>query len=163
MVLRVALDEAYPWIVISVCDAIEDVRGRRPRAAGRTQDHCVTVTSYWKPWACSFPQHGPGKKHNRGIRLSSWQLQLVEVAPGAFLRGLIHTDGWRGLNRVTAKGRRYEYPRYQFSNRSDDIRELFTDACDLLGVEWRPWGRFHISVARRDAVARLDAFIGPKC
>lgn len=60
------------------------------------------------------------------------------------------------------KGRTYEYPRYQFSNRSDDIRQPFTYACDLVGVAWRPWGRYHISVARRDAVLRLDEFVGPK-
>jgi hypothetical protein len=51
---------------------------------------------------------------------------------------------------------------YQFSNRSDDIRRLFTDACDRIGVAWRPWGRFHVSIARCEAVATLDTFIGPK-
>lgn len=53
-------------------------------------------------------------------------------------------------------------PRYQFSNRSDDIRRLFTDACDLLDIAWRRWGRWHISVARRDSVAKLDEFVGLK-
>jgi hypothetical protein len=37
----------------------------------------------------------------------------------------IHSDGWRGNNRVVATRKRYSYPRYQFSNRSDDIRALF--------------------------------------
>jgi hypothetical protein len=60
------------------------------------------------------------------------------------------------------KGRDYAYPRYQFSNRSDDIRRLFTYACDLLGIAWRPWSRYHISVAQRDAVRVLDRFVGPK-
>jgi hypothetical protein len=63
---------------------------------------------------------------------------------------------------VRVKGRDYAYPRYQFSNRSADIRRLFTQTCDQLGVAWRPWGPFHISVARREAVAKLDRFIGPK-
>jgi hypothetical protein len=39
---------------------------------------------------------------------------------------------------------------------------LFTQTCDQIGVAWRPWGRFHVSVARREAVATLDTFIGPK-
>ena len=94
--------------------------------------------------------------------LADWQQDIVDVAPEAFLRGLIHTDGWRGSNKVTVKGRNYEYPRYQFSNRSDDIRRLFTDTCDALGIAWRPWGRWHVSVARKNAVAAMDAFIGPK-
>ncbi len=86
----------------------------------------------------------------------------MDAHPEPFIRGLIQTDGWRGLNRVFVKGRWYEYSRYQFSSRSDDIRRLFTDACDRVGVAWRPWGRWHISVARREAVARLDEFVGPK-
>ena len=94
--------------------------------------------------------------------LAPWQQEIVEAEPEMFLRGLIHTDGWRGTNRVTSKGKDYAYPRYQFSNRSDDIRKLFTDTCDRLGIEWRRWGRWHISVAKREAVARMDEFIGPK-
>jgi hypothetical protein len=82
--------------------------------------------------------------------------------PSASCAAWIHTDGWRGLNRVHVRGKHYAYPRYQFSNRSDDIRKLFTDVCDRLGVEWRQWTRYHISVARRESVAYLDRFIGPK-
>jgi hypothetical protein len=52
--------------------------------------------------------------------------------------------------------------RHQFSNRSDDIRKLFAETCDLLGIEWLRWGTWHISVAKREAVARLDEFVGPK-
>ncbi len=86
----------------------------------------------------------------------------MDTVPHAFLRGLIHTDGWRGTNRVHVKGKDYAYPRYQFSNRSDDIRKLFTDTCDQLGIEWRQWTRYHVSVARRESVALLDTFVGPK-
>ena len=39
---------------------------------------------------------------------------------------------------------------------------MFCDVCDAVGVEWRPWGRWHISVARKESVARLDEFIGMK-
>jgi hypothetical protein len=43
------------------------------------------------------------------------------------------------MNRVQVKGKWYQYPRYQFSSRSDDIRHLFIDACDALEIAWRPW------------------------
>ncbi|MBV8952671.1 MAG: hypothetical protein JO153_00400 [Solirubrobacterales bacterium] len=122
----------------------------------------MRIESTWNQWPCYIPQHGPGLKHNRKIDLVGWQKQIVDAEPGPFLRGLIHSDGWRGVNRVHVKGRDYEYARYQFSNRSDDIRRLFTDACDRLGVLWRQWTRYHISVARRDSVALLDLFVGPK-
>lgn len=127
-----------------------------------TRDRSVTITSYSRSWPCLLPHHGPGKKHERPIALAPWQETHVNRAPGALLRGLVHSDGWRGQNRVTVKGKDYSYSRYQFSNRSHDIRRVFTDACDRLGIAWRPWGRWHISVARREAVALLDHHVGPK-
>lgn len=162
--LHIAFDQAYPGIIESCCDAIERVRGgHRPKPRpDYTGNACVRVSVTWRQWPCLFPQHGAGRKHRRKIELTTWQKTIVDQAPQAFLRGLIHTDGWRGVNRVHVKGKDYEYPRYQFSNRSDDIRKLFTDTCDKLGVEWRPWTRYHISVAKRGSVALLDSFIGPK-
>ena len=49
-----------------------------------------------------------------------------------------------------------------FSNRSADIREIFTDSCDRAGIEWRQNYDWSISVARQDSVAKMDQFIGPK-
>ena len=153
--LRITLDEAYPAIVAECEQAVQEVsQGRRPhthRGSGGTR--CLVVTSTWHPWVVLFPQHGLGRKHRRRIMLADWQWRIVCAAPERLLRGLIQTDGWRGLNRVRVKGKSYAYPRYQFSNRSDDIRQLFTDVCDLLGVEWRQWTRYHVSVARRQSVA----------
>jgi len=49
-----------------------------------------------------------------------------------------------------------------FSNRSRDIHAIFSDHLNQLGIAWR-WSSDHtISIARREAVARLDAFVGPK-
>jgi hypothetical protein len=161
-VLRLTLDLAYPEIVEEAAQAMNVIRGRRPVIARDRTKRCLRIASYWKSWPCLIPQHGPGRKHRRKIKLSDWQAEMVKANPRPFLRGLIHTDGWRGLNRVHVKGKEYSYVRYQFSNRSDDIKRLFTDACDAIGVDWRPWGPFHISVARRESVAKLERFIGPK-
>jgi hypothetical protein len=90
----------------------------------------------------------------------------VQKYPGDLARGLFHSDGWRGVNRVwrrLADGDRwYEYPRYQFSNKSKDILCLCGETLDQLRVAWRFSRRDTISVARREAVARLDEFVGPK-
>jgi hypothetical protein len=161
-VLQIASDAQYPGIIAETCQAIEEVRGKRPYVRHLRDKRMARILSYWRAWPCLFPQHGPGRKHHRQIALLDWQLQIVDAEPGSFLRGLIHSDGWRGQNRVRVKGRDYAYPRYQFSNRSAEIKELFTDACDRLGIAWRPWGKHHISVARRDAVRTLDRFVGPK-
>ena len=62
------------------------------------------------------------------------------------------------MNRV----KRYQYPRYFFTNSSADIRALFATACALVAVECRPAGRRNLSVARRGSVEILDRLVGPK-
>jgi hypothetical protein len=160
--LRISSDAQYKGIIAQCCKAILAVRGRPPHVRYHQDQRLATITSYWRGWPCLFPQHGAGQKHRRPIFLAPWQQEIVTAEPKLFLRGLIHSDGWRGTNRVHVKGRDYQYPRYQFSNRSEDIKRMFTETCELLGIEWRPWGRYHISVARRASVALLDEFIGPK-
>ena len=56
----------------------------------------------------------------------------------------------------------YGYPRYLFTNNSADILWLCGQTLDQLGVAWRFSKPNTISVARREAVARLDEFVGPK-
>jgi hypothetical protein len=160
--LRISSDSTYPGIIRECCVVIGQVSGRRPTLRIHTDRRMVDIVSSWRAWPCLLPQDGPGRKHSRRIMLAYWQQAIVDAYPGPFLRGLIHSDGWRGVNSVHVKGRGYHYPRYQFSNRSGDIRQLFTYACDLLGIAWRPWGKHHISVARREAVALLDEFVGLK-
>ena len=161
--LRITMDTTYPAILEEARQAVMVISPNgRGDVAYERRSNCANVYASGRFWPCLFPQHGPGKKHNRPIVLEEWQKDIVTDHAGSFVRGLIQSDGWRGLNKVTVKGRDYAYPRYQFSNRSDDIRRLFCDACDRLGVAWRPWGRWHISVARRADVALLDEFVGPK-
>lgn len=143
---------------------------RRVKPGGRPHTRlapgCVIVTVSWKHWPCLFPQHGPGRKHERRIALEDWQQAMVRDHPAAFLRGLFHSDGCRVRNwatRVVAgEQKRYDYPRWQFSNRSEDILGLCTWALDLVDVPWRQSNRWVISVSRRAGVARLDGLIGLK-
>ena len=113
-----------------------------------------------------LPQHGPGRKHERKIELETWQQTIVGQYTGAFVRGLFHSDGCRTLNRVRRNcvdGEHwYEYPRYFFTNYSSDIMRLCGESLDSIGVDWRLSKPTDISVARRNAVARLDQFVGPK-
>lgn len=66
-------------------------------------------------------------------------------------------------NRVRgANGSRYDYPRYMFSNRSAEVRQLFVDGCDRLGLASRQMNAWTISAAQRSSVAALDRIVGPK-
>lgn len=131
--------------------------------------HCPgmhNVMSSSVHWTCLFPQHGPGRKHERPIVLETWQREIVAEFPEQFIRGLIHSDGCRVYNVAVrtrgGKTTRYYYSRYHFTNESPHIRDLFTQALDRLGVEWRYNRRNCVSIARRESVRRLDDFVGPK-
>lgn len=138
----------------------------RSRPHTRLVPGAVVTTVGWKHWPCLFPQHGPGRKHERPIVLEDWQRTIVEAHPGPFLRGLFHSDGCRAANwtakLVAGERKRYDYPRWMFTNTSDDIRGLCTWALDLVGLPWRRTNAKTVAVSRREAVARLDELIGLK-
>jgi hypothetical protein len=159
--LRIYQDNKYPRLIEACGAAMEEVTGGQSGVAQRPG--CQEINSYWKHWPCVFPQTGPGLKHLRRIKLESWQWCLVETHPRELVKGLIHSDGCRIINRVQSPaGKWYAYPRYHFSNRSADIKAIFICACAMIGVESRPNDRYNISVAKRRSVAILDEFIGPK-
>ena len=157
--LRITLDQRYPGILQECAQAILKARPSAPMKVGSVgKIGCVDIGAYWKHWPCLFPQHGPGRKHERRIELLPWQVDIVNEHPDQLLRGLIHSDGYRGLNYVKGKG----YPRYQFCNHSKDIRVIFCRACDEYGVAWRQSYWKTISISRSADVAKLDLVVGPK-
>jgi hypothetical protein len=163
--LRINLDLRYPGIIDECEEAIRAVDPgrrvhrllRRSNYTGDSEHTLVEVSAYWKAWVCLFPQHGPGRKHHRRIELVQWQRDLVAEHPQLLLRGLVHSDGCRFIN----TGRKWRHPRYSFSNRSDDILQIFRETCDQLALHWTNAGHT-VYVSRVADVALLDRFIGPK-
>lgn len=155
--LRISLDVRYPGIAEECERAIHAVMpNNRIGRVGYGTWH--ELFCYSKSWPCLFPQHGPGRKHEREIALAEWQVCLVERWPALVLRGLIQSDGCRFQN----TGRGWSHPRYSFANKSAGIRRIFCDACDLMGLRWTAAGEKTIYVSRKADVAVLDRFIGPK-
>jgi hypothetical protein len=163
--LRLFFDARYPKILDAGEAAVRSVFpanriNRLMRSGGYVNSSPrsnVELSVYSRTLPCLFPQHGPGRKHERPIVLADWQRELVSKHPEHLLRGLVHSDGCRFVN----TGRNWRHPRYSFSNRSDDIRSIFCDACDLLGVRWTTAPRT-VYVSRVRDVAVLDEFIAPK-
>jgi hypothetical protein len=166
--LVVACDEQYPGIVDECAEAI--LRTGLATRVGRYRvptARCVRVVAASVRWPEAFPQHGSGRKHERRIVLEPWQDAIVERFPWEFLRGLLHSDGCRTVNRFRTRlpsGRvaEYAYPRWFFSNRSDDIRDLFCATCERLGIRWTQSNPRNISVSHRVSVALIDEFVGAK-
>jgi hypothetical protein len=163
--LRIFLDARYQAIIDAGEAAIRSVfpanRVNRLSRSGGFENSVprsnVELSVYSKALPCLFPQHGPGRKHERRIALEDWQREHVANHPEHLLRGLIHSDGCRFVN----TGRNWRHPRYSFNNRSDGIRTIFCDACDALGIHWTVAPRT-VYVSRVRDVALLDEFIGPK-
>ena len=156
--LRIFCCSHYPRIIgRTVATARAIVPGRV--SAYKVKDvNLVVVTTHWKHMPCLFPQHGPGRKHDRLIILDDWQNEIVLAHPQRFLRGLIESDGCRVINRVNGG----EYPRYMFSNASTDIMALCIRTIEQLGLHWTTANSRNIAVSRRPDVEYLDSFIGPK-
>ena len=170
--IRVTLDARYPGIIEEVSNALNRIFAPAPtrswqRRHGEDFDQCWNLQLSTPTLPIAFPQHGPGRKHLRPITLEAWQEEMCRAHPRALLRGLIHSDGARCINRFdvdlpSGRTRHYEYPRYFFSNLSADIRRIFCDHCELLGIRWTQSNPRNISVSHRDSVAILDGFVGPK-
>lgn len=101
--LRVACSWDYPDILVETADAMIIVCGGiRPTVVDR--GGCSDTAMSWKQWPCVFPQHGPGRKHERSIRLEPWQRPTSAGDHVELLRGLMHSDGSRFVNPVRDAG-----------------------------------------------------------
>jgi hypothetical protein len=151
--LRIVLDARYPSVIDRAEAAIRAVHPTNAVGRRLREYNDVEVSCYTKAWPCLFPQHGPGRKHERRIALEPWQREHVRRVPHLLARGLIHSDGCRFVN----TGRDgWRAPRYAFTNLSDDIRATFSDACGQLGLRTTR-SRATVYVSRKDDVALLDA------
>ena len=159
--LRIFLDMKYPGIVAECEAAMCAVLPFNKASRLLKPSNCYEVYAYSKSWPCLFPQHGPGMKHTRTIALTDWQQELVKLAPRLLLRGLIQSDGCRFTN-TRGRADNWTAPRHAFDNVSAEIRQIFCETCDLLGLRWTLARPHTIYVSRKADVARLDEFVGPK-
>jgi hypothetical protein len=166
--LDVACDSRYRAVVSHITNALGRVF---PQALVRTDhvpnSHCLHLRITDPSLIGAFPQHGPGKKHERKIELAEWQRVLTHRYPEALIRGLIHSDGSRCINRFKTElpsGRvsAYEYVRYFFTNYSADIRQIFREHCELLGIRCTQSNSRNLSISDQGSVAILERIVGPK-
>jgi hypothetical protein len=162
--LRIVQDAKYPRLIAECGAAMSKVR-ETESVSIQSRGSYVEINASWRHWLCLFPQHGSGPKNQREIALEDWQAKLVLDRPEELVRGLIHSDGSRYVNTVTmtvsGQPKVYRYCCYSFTNTSRDILDILGSALDILEVHHRRYDRI-IAISRRDAVATLDGFVGPK-
>jgi hypothetical protein len=161
--LQIANDQKYPELNQEIATTIKRIKANASPCL-RSGPGTTLIEARWKHWPCVFPQHGAGRKHLRKIELHPWQQKIVARYPELLLRGCSTRMVCRIVNWASRPGTdtRYYYVRYWFSNESEDIRKILTDALDLLGIPWRQPRVNAIAVSRKDGVAALDAFVGPR-
>lgn len=155
--LRVMCGDDWPLVTRRLQDAMSALLPAN-KIGHLQREGCVEVSMYSKRWIELLPQHGQGRKHLRPLELTRWQEHIVFGAnTPEFVCGLLHSDGCRTINRVNVRGNSYEYPRYFFSNRSEDIHRMLTRALEALGVSATRSG-WQQSIAKRSHVALLDSW-----
>jgi hypothetical protein len=158
-VLRIFCADAWPGLIDECAAAVPAVLAREVQRVQK--QGCVGVQSYSKHWPCLLSQHGPGHKHHRPIYLARWQQPIIDHHPHSLLRGLFHSDGCRVTNRIKRGVKTYEIqgttsPTHQPTS-CGSVRNPRTGWHRLAYVS-----SHMLSVARREAVAQLDTFVGPK-
>lgn len=166
--MRIALDTKYPRIIESARSLLARCFPENPVDVVHVRaQNCVQVSVYSSHLACVFPQHGPGKKHERAIRLEKWQQRAIDSEPWAFIRACIWTDGCSFINRTQVhREQPYEYLSYGFTNKSADIVALLRAACERVGVFTRVTsnseGTWQVRINRRPSVALMLQHVGRK-
>ncbi len=161
--LRISRD-ALPAIIEDVARLIIEVRPR----GGVLRDPAPgvrVVHADWKHRPGPFPQHGPGRKHERVIALEPRQQDsstTIRPAPGADCSTATVAARPTGPPAWCVERKSYDYPRRMIVNRSEDIIELRTEALNAAGVQWRRPRINCVAVSRAGDVRRLDELIGMK-
>ena len=112
--LRITLDEKYPT-VIEQCKLALEILLPNNKVSIINKNGCKDVSIYSNKLLELFPQHGLGYKSNRDVGLLEWQLKILDDI--SFIRGLMHSDGCRYINKVAD----IHYVNYSFANTSRHI------------------------------------------
>lgn len=129
----------------------------------RKESNCNVVLLYSRKLLDLFPQYGEGVKHKRKLEFANWQMDIVREFPSDFIRGCIQSDGCVYKQKIG----KYIYKKYNFTNMSEDIIDLFLEALRLIGIQKEKWQnkkskKFVIQNFSKDDVEALSQIIDKK-
>ena len=94
MRLIITCDAAYPRLIQACAASMASVGlARKVRIQPDAKRRCVRVSGFSKRWPEVFPQHGPGRKHNRKIELEPWQRDIVDQSRRSSCAGFCTRTG----------------------------------------------------------------------
>ena len=104
-----------------------------------------------------FPQHDDGKKQDRDIILSNWQLNIID--PIQIIKGLIFSDGSCYIDKQS------NILKYNFTNNSLDIIKICEKYLDILNIEYKTYNKKltnMITIGKKSESLKLLELIGTK-
>jgi hypothetical protein len=102
-----------------------------------TKRNIWLICAYSKLFSKMFPQYGVGKKHTRVLGLQDWQKQIITDYPREFIKGCIESDG----SIYTQTIGKYKYTKYNLTNKSEEIIDMFLYCLGKVGIEKKKYFR----------------------
>lgn len=153
--IRIVQDSKYQNSIKEISSVMEIFFQKRSSLT--QQEGCAVVTIFDKYLPLYFPQHGPGKKHERKIELSQFQLENLDYEN--LMRGLFISDGSYYLAKK-------KYERYNFTNKSLDIINIFRQCLyhfDIShGFRIKPNGIYIVEIQKKSEVMKTKEIVGVK-
>jgi intein-encoded DNA endonuclease-like protein len=161
--IRVTCDAKYPNIIDLVFNSVQTAmpnnKAYKVYRYYKDKLSCVDVSCYSKDWVLLFPFYQKGRKWTYKIALEKWQQDIIDLYAKDFWLGLYHSDGCRYIAK-----KKYVY--YNFTQKSNDIFNLFLNTSNTLGVTcsaYKKLGVYNIAaITNKETVNFVDSFAGPK-
>ena len=159
--LRIYNDIKYPSIIDDQIRALQVLfPDNKVSKLKRTKSNCIEVSVHSCDLPDMFPQHGAGKKHDRDVSLTDQQWNIVWNEPECFIKGLIDSDGCLTQHTQIKNGVTYSRLKYQFTNKSLDIVDMYLKIMAKLSISARPTqkkcGTFNIFTNKSCDVEKID-------
>jgi transposase len=128
----------------------------------KLKSNCKEVKTYSKKISILFPHVQKGRKHERKLIFTDWQMDILKQYPKEFIRACFQSDGCIYLQKCKNKF----YKRYAFTNKSQDIIDLFLYCLKLVGIEKQkylhPDDKYVIQNFKKDHLPLLESIIFEK-
>lgn len=158
--MRIALDKKYIKLNEYAVDNMKKLFIENKVGIVNYENY-INISVYNSQIPNLFPQHGKGVKHSRDVSLKKWQKDIS--ISEELIKGLIHSDGC--FYKETIKNK-YIYERYVFSNKSEDLHEIFQNLCEELDIDFdfqnKGDGSSNTRIAKKESVEKLKNIIGTK-
>jgi hypothetical protein len=128
----------------------------------KLRSNCKEVKTHSKKLSLLFPQIGSKRKHERKLIFTEWQMDVIIQHPNQFIRACFQSDGCIYIQ----KSKNRFYKRYAFTNKSEDIIDLFLICLKQVGLNkqkyFHPDGKYIIQNFTKDDVKILESIIDEK-